>query len=610
MIPRILLVFLAVIIFAFDTDVPQPSVKEPLTRKDVLRYDIYADFTREPITEYRSEVSIDFVAYTTLDTIFFDLIENTVDSVFLDGARADFHQFDEALAIIGVDIEAGDTANVIVHYRGEYPNDAIKYGFDLDGIGVAYSLFWASLGRFFYPCVDYPLDKAKSSVAIRTTATSLVVSNGAPVETYTPPDDSSEKVTVWRNDYQICTYNICFSFSENYAQIDTSFSIPSGELPIRYFFPSEWEARTRYAFNDLSNMITLYDTLFGDFPFDNYGMYVSSFSAGAMEHQSMVMMGEFTLEDPDNYQDMIAHELSHQWWGDALSLGDWRDFWLNEGLAVYCECLYYEFCRSPEEGRALLHETQQSYLDYAPYEGIFPIYDPDEYLSYTVYRKGAAVFHMLRRLIGDEPFFQGLRQYYERHRYGNVTSDSLFNVMEEISDMDLSTFRAQWVERGGWPQFGYWYSLDGTGLHIFIEQTEDMYQLPMQIGVYDGGVEHIHNVFIDENPAHFHFDDVLVMDSLKLDPYGDILCEIEYLEGVEEQLVPDLAEISIYPNPVNSTVQIDIDRISATLFDINGRAVESWHERSRTMDLSALPSGVYTVRTADGVLSERLLLLK
>ncbi|MFP4458163.1 MAG: M1 family aminopeptidase [Candidatus Zixiibacteriota bacterium] len=622
----------------FDTDVPQPSVIEPLTRKDILNYDIYADFTCEIVTDYKCHIRISLRALTDLDSILFDLYENTVDSVFVSAEPASFTSYEEHISINAPSMIAlGDSIDVDIFYGGSFPSDAIKHGFDDEGMLVIYSLFWPSLARNFYPCVDHPMDKAKSSVSIRTKSTAKVASNGVYLGPSPASDDTSEVVHIWQNNYPITSYNICFSISDNYVFMYDSAMTSTGSVEIRHLVPSGRTSHADVSFGLVPEMIAFYDSIYGQYPFDYFGMYVTPFSAGAMEHQSMVMVGDFALSGTA-YEHLISHELSHQWWGDAVAIADWRDFWLNEGMAEYSEFLHTKHFYGIDSAMTYHKNVhQEPYKAYGPIEGEFSVYDPESYLSYTVYRKGACVFHMLHREIGDSLFLPMMSSYYENYKHRNVTTDSLKAFIQDYTGRNLSWFFSQWVYRDDfYPEFQYWWQIEDDALNLYITQVHDgeIYRVNTDVKIFDGSSSVMESIEIDDENCHFILGDYHYADSIILDPDGHILCEKTIVESIDEtdRFLPYELSAKPYPNPFNSSFNLQLDgfsgNISIQLLDVMGNVIDEKMLNAGEIDIefsssssidarfrarSDMSSGIYFIRAinSDSVsITEKILFIK
>ncbi len=206
-----------------------------------------------------------------------------------------------------------------------------------------------------------------------------------------------------------------------------------------------------------------------------------------MEHTTATSFGENLIWHGDYAMIVNAHELGHQWWGDYVTCAEWEEIWLNEGFASYTEALWLEYEWGEEWLAYYVWEDQRaSYLSWKDYEGEFSLYDPDYMWGGTVYDKGSFVVHMLRFVMGDDAFFEGLRLYADNHAHDAATTEDLRAAMESIHGVDLSWFFDQWVYRAGDPS--YRIGLTNTELEdgswqvdVHVEQTAgDTWSMPVE----------------------------------------------------------------------------------------------------------------------------------
>ena len=193
---------------------------------------------------------------------------------------------------------------------------------------------------------------------------------------------------------------------------------------------------------------------------------------------------------------VAAHELAHQWWGDWVTPRTFADAWLSEGFATFSEAVWAEHV----SGRAQYDSKRQQYsLNYfrfvVPREGVHPLYNyprdaPMSNYPSTIYDKGAAVLVMLRHVLGDTVFFNGLRAYGAAHAYGNASTEDFRTSMENASGVELGWFFDQWVMRPGWPVYEVISLGGGSGdpLRLVIEQGQDttrypLFRMPMDVRI-------------------------------------------------------------------------------------------------------------------------------
>jgi aminopeptidase N len=209
-------------------------------------------------------------------------------------------------------------------------------------------------------------------------------------------------------------------------------------IPIRHYIDRDVSSFMLEGLNETANMLDFFETVFGAYPFETYGVMVHDYSLGfALETQTLSVFGGGTDEVT------LAHELAHQWFGDSISLTDWHDIWLNEGFAMYAEALWLEYSR----GVRAYDDYIAEFYSYVEFLEAVPIGDPgpDDLFAGAIYIRGALTLHNLRQQIGDDAFFEILLTYTERFHDSNVTTADFIDLAEEISGQDLSEFFEDWL---------------------------------------------------------------------------------------------------------------------------------------------------------------------
>jgi len=261
------------------------------------------------------------------------------------------------------------------------------------------------------------------------------------------------------------------------------------------------EARARDAIGTAAEVLRLYSRLTGDVPYDavTVAMVEDDLPGGhapgyfAMMNNPPPIAPFNWRNDPASFQGFpeffLAHELAHQWFGQAVGWKNYHEQWLSEGFAQYFAALYAKEKRGESAFRDVLRQFRR-----------WAIEDSDQgpvYLGYRlghikgesrvfralVYNKGAAVLHMLRRLIGDEAFFSGLKRFYAENRFQKAGTDDLRKAMETASGRDLARFFERWIYDNGIPRLRYSTTVEGQELIVRFEQTGDIYDLPVTVAV-------------------------------------------------------------------------------------------------------------------------------
>jgi hypothetical protein len=311
----------------------------------------------------------------------------------------------------------------------------------------------------WWPCKDgdfaLPGDNSdKSTMDLSVTAPSSMrtISNGL-LQSITPVAGGKSKYR-WVTNYPTATYLFCFC-STPYNTYSTTYSYPlpgggTGTMPVEFnLYPSSDTANNRAVWAKCTDMLAAYRPYYGEYPFVNekYGIYQFNFSGG-QEHQTNTGEGVFD-------ENITAHELGHQWWGDNVTCRTWSDIWLNEGFATYTECLWLEH-KPGSTGLPAYLAGMQARKPNPTNDSVY-VYttsDPNRIFSdnYT-YLKGGWVLHQLRHVVGDAVFYQILQSYRAAFQGSAATTDDFAGVASSVSGRNLTPFFQEWVYGIGAPAY-------------------------------------------------------------------------------------------------------------------------------------------------------------
>ncbi len=578
-----------------------PSVRRSL-EPDSSGYDALAGRLRIDLDFEDQAISgrIDWTLLVTaanLEHLCFDLDDSMlVRSVDLGGICPVYTHSESLLCIhLPQPAVAGDTVVVSIEYGGR-PRLGFLWSLSFDehnGVPIAYTNCEPAGSRMWWPCKDRPDDKFTMQLTVVVPDTLIAVSNGllAGVEEPSP----GKKAYTWVERYPISTYLVSFVATNFRSFHDTYVALDSTEMPLDYYaYPEDLEAaEEKWAFTP--RVIEAFARLFGEYPFldEKYGMAEFPWP-GAMENQTLTSMGEYFLRLPQTEQPVVVHELAHQWWGDWVTCGTWKDIWLNEGFATYSEALWAEWVGGPDSLKAVMQAKKRPV-----FHG--PIYDPLFLFNSTVYNKGAWALHMLRWVVGDSLFFHALRSYGQNHAYSNATTEELRETFEEVSGMDLGWFFEEWVYGEGRPTYwAHWEpfapSLDGPCLvrmTIWQESSGDqMFKMPLCVR-FDLGEEGTFDAVLWDSleVQTFTIETPAVPLSASLDPDGWVLCSIRFVSDPQGAETPHTltrwALGSPRPNPAVSATSIPLlvapdgrrpPRL--LIYDLQGRIVKHLHAGS------------------------------
>jgi hypothetical protein len=269
--------------------------------------------------------------------------------------------------------------------------------------------------------------------------------------------------------------------------------------------------RVRSMTEKASDVLRFYASLLNDMPYDAFTLALteSTVPGGhspayfALLNQPLPMLQYSWTNDPvafPNYPSFfIAHELAHQWWGQAVGWKNYHEQWLSEGFAQYLAALYAEHERGPDAFTGVLRQMRRTAIDASPQGPVYLGYrlghlkGDSRVFRALVYNKGAMALHMLRRLIGDDAFFAGLREFYAKWRYSKAGTDDFRASMEKAAGRPLARFFDRWIYGSGIPTLRMTASVSPEALRIRFDQSENIYDVPVTVSLTyaDGTMEDV-----------------------------------------------------------------------------------------------------------------------
>ena len=532
-------------------------------------------------------------------------------------------------AVLDRAYDTGEVFTLEIAYNGVAVSSgwgSIVFGTQ-DGNYLVSTLSQPYFAYTWWPCKDGDYgepgdnaDKATLELAVTAPDNMRTVSNGLLVGTDTLSDNRARYR--WASDYPIATYLVAFC-STNYNTWTVDYDYGTGTMPVEFnIYPASDTSINRAAWEKCVQMLETYRPLYGLYPFidEKYGIYQFQFNGG-MEHQTNTGQGTFA-------EWVTAHELGHQWWGDAITCRSWNDIWLNEGFATYTEALWFEN-KPGSSGLPALHSAMSSRRPSSVGDSVY-VYDTSSVsrifsMTYS-YRKGAWVLHQLRHVVGDDVFFQILADYRAAFEGGAATTDDFVAVASSTAGQDLSWFFDEWVYGIGAPAYEYgWETIEIAGqdyLRLYIDQTQSssygMYTMPIDVRVdYASGSE-TYTVWNDADAEHFVIPISDAATGIELDEYNWILTtsknEISYVAGppavvqstpqpgavLLPTVAPDQLAITFSDDVTCSSADFSVEEASAgsVAFTFDYSSVD----HTATLDFGApLSTGSYTVTISEAI---------
>jgi aminopeptidase N len=410
-----------------------------------------------------------------------------------------------------------------IHYEG-IPADGLIISTNKFGHRTFFGDNWPDRAHHWLPCADHPSDKATVDFIIIAPDHYQVISNGRKLT------DSllsgHRRLTHWNESAPLYTSLMVIGVAD--FAIDHSADVQ--QIPIySYVFPENREQGFKdYAI--AARILPFYIGHIGPYSYEKLANVQSKTIFGGMENASAIFYFENSVGDK-NIESLMAHEIAHQWFGDAVTEKDWQQVWLSEGFATYMTHLYMENQYGPDTLRSGMDRDRKMVLSFEK-RRFTPVVDTtvhDNYmqlLNANSYQKGGWVLHMLRRRIGDSAFWKGIAAYYSTYRNGNASTADLEKTMETASRQDLRSFFRQWVYSAGHPRLhiSWIYTPDSRSLHMAIKQLQTTnFEFPLEFSI-DGVT---HTVEIHDKITNVQVPYPTQPSQIIFDPYVNVLAEFE-----------------------------------------------------------------------------------
>ncbi|MDG1097752.1 MAG: M1 family aminopeptidase [Bacteroidia bacterium] len=565
-------------------------------------------FPRASSTIFGSVMSIFQITKNT-DTIRFDLNNNMiVDSVVRNRNKLPFIHLENKIAILKPNWTEGQIDSVTVFYHGN-PVSSGGFGYFVRDRhatdDIIHTLSQPYGAAHWWPCKQTLLDKIDSIDLFITTHKDMkVASNGLLVGE--KQINALNTQYHWKHRYPIVTYLVAIAVT-NYSEYTEYAKIPSRPdgLPIlNYVFPQFASVYPNQT-DTTVQILKAFDRVFGDYPFakEKYG-HAQFMWGGGMEHQTMSFMGSFN-------SDLIAHELAHQWFGDATTCGSWEDLWLNEGFATYATVLSREFLQDSAAFREIKYWFRL--MGMTPNTGTVKAQDTvnvsNLFKQYLRYNKGGFVLHMIRRKIGDSLFFKNVKRYlnHPKHAYGFARTNDFKEVISEGYKGSLDTLFTEFYYGDGYPVLHINWSQRASQFTVEINQSpvtpisNAFFHIPVPLTLITKNGKRIYKTVYPQKAKEtysFKLQEQIV--SVVFDEDINVMA-LDTVKGINYNLYGD--EIVLWPNPTSNTLYVSGNKIPlerVNIIDASGKivlknikAIEN--EGVLKIDVSKLSTGFYVL---------------
>ena len=591
---------------------------------NTLNYDVTyhkLEFTINPAAYFVSgKVTTTYTALANMNSVTFDLVtQMVVTSVKKDNINLTFAQnaSNELVITLPVTQAIGTSATVEIIYSGAPPSGGFGSfaATTHNGSPVLWTLSEPFGARDWWPCKQDLNDKINSiDVYITAPSQYIAVSNGLEQSQVV---NGANKTTHFHHGYPIPAYLICMAATNYTVYTQTAGTAPNTYPIVNYVYPENFTSTVQTQLDQTPLILDLFSNLFEIYPFHNEKYGHAQFGwGGGMEHTTVSFMNNFS-------RSLIAHEMGHQWFGDKITCGTWKDIWLNEGFATYLASLVIENF----DGNAafVLDKTNMINSITSQTGGAVYLTDTEAtnvgriFSSRLTYNKGAMVLEMLRFKMGDTAFFQALKNYLADSSlaYGYAVTTNLKSHLEAVYGSSLTEFFNDWIYNQGYPSYTITAQNWGAGQGRFtISQTQSnnsvsYFEMPVPVRIFGINGEQqdvvLNNTINGEviiQPINFP------IANIEFDPDMHLISKNNNISLGNE--IFDLEKaISIYPNPSNDKVHIQLPTTitlqKATIYNNLGQVV--LEKNAIDFSLSSISSGVYEVQlqTSEGVFHKKII---
>lgn len=363
----------------------------------------------------------------------------------------------------------------------------------------------------WFPTIDKPNQKTTEEIYMTVPAKYVTLSNGKLVSQKKNSDGT--RTDYWKLDQPHSPY-LFFMGVGNYAVVKDKYK----NIPVDYYVEKEYEPYAKGIFGETPAMIGVFEKLTGVlYPWPKYDQIVGrDYVSGAMEnttatlHQESAYQNARELSDGNVWEETIAHELFHQWFGDLVTAESWSNITLNESFADYSETLWMENRYGKDAGDDKIQRDREEYFSNPANAAKdlvrFYYRDKEDVFDQVSYPKGGAILHMLRCYVGDSAFFKALNLYLNRYKYENAEAQELRLALEEVTGEDLNWFFNQWYYGNGNPDLTINYAYSEGKEMVTTLQKGKIFRLPVAVDVYQNdGSKNRYKIWIGNERDTFYF---------------------------------------------------------------------------------------------------------
>ena len=476
---------LSILAFLLSSSLFAQKHYERMEKIDVQHYEFKLELNDQN-DKIRGLATVDIKFNKDINEFSLDLINEkdgkgmTVVTVGVNKTRiAHAHENDQLT--IQYNGKKGETKSFVIVYEG-VPKTGLIIAKNKYGDRTFFGDNWPDRGRHWLPIVDHPSDKATVAWIVTAPSHYQVIGNGRLVEQTNINDDLT--LTHWKSDVVIPTKVMVIGAARFAVQVVDEIQ---GAPVSSWIYPQDKDK----GFYDYALALPIMDWFInhvGPYPYAKLANVQSKTQFGGMENASNIFYSERSVTGNRTSEGLIAHEVAHQWFGNSASEANWHHAWLSEGFATYFTNLYMEQKYGRDRFVEMVRSQRNSVIEFSKNQ-LVPVVNPSvtdymKLLNTNSYQKGGWVLHMLRKEVGDDIFWQGIKAYYKKFTLSNALTADLQEVFEAVSGKDLGQFFKQWIFTAGQPDIIVDHSFKNGVLNLLVVQNQsETFSFPLEIDI-------------------------------------------------------------------------------------------------------------------------------
>jgi aminopeptidase N len=483
-----------------------------------------------------------------LQSVFLDCCELKIERVTSESGQAlKFKQNDRGVKIYLAESMGRDQSSTInLDYQVEDPRLGLYFTGQDEHYPDKHWQVWSQGqdedNKYWFPCVDHPREKVTSEIRVKVDKPHVVVSNGVLKDRY--EDGDGRLVYHWSMEKPHSIYLISLAIG-SFTELSDCFE----DIPLSFYVPEGREEEGQRSFEKTAEIMQFFSEKTGiRYPYPQYSQVIAQdFIFGGMENTTATTLTEMTLHDERAHLDftsehLVAHELAHQWFGDLVTSKSWSHSWLHEGFATYFDLLYTEHAKGEDEFYYRLLENRETYFEEhdSKYKRsiVTNVYSqPIDLFDMHLYPGSAARLHMLRRLLGEEEWWEIINLFLKKHRDSVVETVDFARCIEEVTGDNYDWFLDQWFFRPGFPllECSLEYQDKEKTLLFHLKQNQDgekeqppfRFQLVVRLADDKGGGQDV-RLQIDQREHHFYIPAAQEPFMVLVDPEDSVLKRLKW----------------------------------------------------------------------------------